>query len=157
MKTVHARSARPTRFARRVAALVVLAGLAFLASCATLDEAENSLYQSNAPETRGERAISSTIELVKEVKLGESTLGVFFSREVFHNGSAENVLFTRRSEGAFGSKATAAITDYNLAEISSLSVEQARKFLDAIDTFLATDPKTLSPTQMANLDRKSVV
>jgi hypothetical protein len=139
---------------KRVPALLacLAAVLSLLASCASLDESENSLYQSNAPETRGERAISSSIELVKEVNLGESMLGVFFSREVFQSGSAENVLFTRRSEGAFASRQAGSIVDYNLSEISSLSVEQARKFLDAIDTFLKTDPKSLSPMQMVNFE-----
>ncbi len=42
----------------------------------------NSVYQSNAPEVRGERAISSNIELASEVGLGGSTLGVFYSKEV---------------------------------------------------------------------------
>ena len=126
--------------------------LALLASCATFDNAENSLYQSNAPEIRGERAISSSIELVKEVNLGESVLGVFFSHEVFHSGSAENLLFTRRTDGGPSTKKTVSIVDYDLSEISSLSVEQARKFLDAIDTFLKTDPKSLSPMQMVNFE-----
>lgn len=136
-----------------VALALALAVLGALASCATFeDTTENSLYQSSAPEIRGERAISSTIELVKEVKLTESILGVFFSREVFHTGSAENVLFTRRTEGGFSSKAAPGIVDYDLSEISSLSVEQARKFLDAIDTFLRTDPKSLSPMQMVNFE-----
>jgi hypothetical protein len=126
--------------------------LALLASCSTFDNAENSLYQSNAPEIRGERAISSSIELIKEVNLGESVLGVFFSHEVFQNGSAENVLFTRRSDSGLTAKKTASIVDYDLSEISSLSVEQARKLLDAIDTFLKTDPKSLSPAQMVNFE-----
>jgi len=126
--------------------------LALLASCATFDNAENSLYQSNAPEIRGERAISSSIELIKEVNLGESVLGVFFSHEVFQNGSAENVLFTRRSDSGLSAKTTASIVDYDLSEISSLSVEQAKKLLDAIDTFLKTDSKSLSPAQMVNFE-----
>ena len=129
--------------------VLLLCCLLALASCATV---ENSMYRSSAPEIRGERAISSSIELVSEVTLDQSVLGIFYSREVFQDGSAQNVLFTRRSPAGFSSKAAGTIVDYDLSEISSLSVAQARKLLDAIDTYIGTDPKSLTPSQMVNFE-----
>jgi hypothetical protein len=123
--------------------------LAALASCATV---QNSVYQSNAPEIRGERAISSTIELVSEVSLGSSVLGVFYSEEVFQSGDAQTLLFTRRAGGGFSGKAKGTINDYDLGETSSLSVEQARRFVSAIDDFLSTDPASLTPEKMYNFE-----
>jgi len=123
--------------------------LVALASCTTV---QNSVYQSSAPEIRGERAISSKIELVSEVSLGASILGIFYSKEVFQSGDAQTLLFTRRPPAGFGSKARGTVNNYNLGETSSLSVEQARKFVSAIDDFLSTDPKSLTPDQMYNFE-----
>jgi hypothetical protein len=133
----------------KLSRLVIPLCAAALASCASV---QNSVYQSDAPEIRGERAIASQIELVSEVSLGSTLLGVFYSREVFQTGSAQTVLFTRRASGAFSGKAKGTINDYDLGRTSSLSVEQAVKFLGAIDQFIATDPKTLDPTRMDNFE-----
>jgi hypothetical protein len=123
---------------------------ALLVGCATVPR-ENSVYQSNAPEVRGERAISSNIELAAEVDLGGSTLGVFYASEVYQNGSAQTLLFTRRIPAAFSDRA-GTITDYDLSETSSLSVDQGRKLLGAVEEYLAKDPKTLQPSQMFNFE-----
>jgi hypothetical protein len=130
--------------------LVILSvGVLVLSSCMSTG---NSVYQSRAPEIRGERAISSNIELVNEVDLDASMLGVFYSRETYKNGDAQTLLFTQRVKGGFASKAEGSIKDYDLSETASLSVDQARKFLSAIDEFIAMDPKTLAPTKMFNFE-----
>ncbi|MGD0724980.1 MAG: hypothetical protein ABSB63_05395 [Spirochaetia bacterium] len=130
--------------------LVILsAGVFVLSSCMSTG---TSVYQSRAPETRGERAISSNIELVSEVDLDASMLGVFYSRETYKNGDAQTLLFTQRGKGGFGSKAEGSIKDYDLSETASLSVEQARKFLSAIEQFIAMDPKSLAPSKMFNFE-----
>ncbi len=61
----------------------------------------NPVYQSRAPEARGERAISSDIELVREVNLDGSLLGVFYAHEVYQSGDVHTMLFTRRAVAAF--------------------------------------------------------
>lgn len=132
----------------RVVFPVILGAL--LAGCASVPK-ENSVYQSDAPEIRGERAISSNIELASEVNLGATTLGVFYASEVYQNGSAQTLLFTRRSQAAFSDK-PGVITDYDLSETASLSVDQGRKLLAAIEEYLAKDPKTLQPSQMFNFE-----
>ncbi|HET6486251.1 MAG TPA: hypothetical protein VFH83_07510, partial [Spirochaetia bacterium] len=100
---------------------VVCICLLALSACATTSTA---VYQSNAPEVRGERAISSNIELVKEVELEGSILGVFYSREVYASGDAQLVLFTLRPpSGGFGVKSGQGTMDlYDLGNPSSLSV-----------------------------------
>ena len=123
---------------------------AVLVGCASIPK-ENSVYQSDAPEVRGERAISSNIELASEVDLGGSTLGVFYASEVYQNGSAQTLLFTRRNSAVFSGK-PGTITDYDLSETSSLSVEQGSKLLGAVEEYLAKDPKTLQPSQMFNFE-----
>ncbi len=112
----------------------------------------NSIYQSVAPEARGERAISSSIELIAEVDLATAWLGVFYSREVFHAGEAQNVLFTMRSQSFAGGKAQGRITDYSLRETASLSVEQAQRFLDAIVEYLGKDSASLKPSEMLSFE-----
>lgn len=130
--------------------LVLLsAGVLVLSSCMSTG---NSVYQSHAPEIRGERAISSNIELVNEVDLDNSVLGVFYSRETYQSGDAQTLLFTQRGKGGFMSNSQGAIKDYDLSETASLSVEQARKFLNAIDQFIEMDPKTLAPSKMFNFE-----
>ena len=42
--------------------------------------------------------------------------------------------------------------DYNLSETASMSVEQARKLLSAIENYLAMDPKSLSASKMFNFE-----
>ncbi len=113
--------------------IVPCACLLALASCTTT---ENSIYQSVAPEARGERAISSAIELIAEVDIETAWLGVFYSREVFSSGEAQNVLFTVRAKSLSFSKAQGRITDFSLRRTSSLSVEQAERFLAAIEEYL---------------------
>ena len=115
------------------ARVILLACLFPLASCMTT---ENSIYQSVAPEVRGERAISSAIELASEVDLETSMLGVFYSKEIYQDGQAQNLLFTLRTKSFVGSKTQGRVDDY-LRETSSLSVEQGRKFLVAIEENLA--------------------
>jgi hypothetical protein len=113
---------------------------------------ENSIYQSVAPEARGERAISSAIELIAEVDLDTAWLGVFYSREVFHTGEAQNVLFTVRSKSMSLAKPQGRITDYSLRETSSLSVEQAERFLEAIQEYLGKNPASLKPSEMISFE-----
>jgi len=110
------------------------------------------VYQSQAPEVRGERAISSNIELAKEVDLEGSVLGVFYSHEVYQNGDVQTLLFTRRGMPGLGSNKAGTMDDYNLSETASMSVEQARKLLSAIENYLAMDPKSLSTSKMFNFE-----
>jgi hypothetical protein len=130
----------------RLALAVLLTVL--LSACVT---AKNSLYQSSAPEVRGERAITSNIELVSEVDLTGSVLGVFYAKEVYLNGDAQTLLFTRRFQAALSNKA-GSIVDYDLSATSSLSVLQGQKFLSAIEEYLAKDPKSLQASQMFNYE-----
>lgn len=131
------------------ASLILITGMLALASCATTT---NSIYQSVAPEERGERAISSAIELVSEVNLETSILGVFYSKEVYQAGEAQNILFTLRASPFSSGKTQGRITDYSLRETSSLSVDQARRFLEAIEQYLAKDTASLAPAQMLNYE-----
>jgi len=117
--------------------------VAVLSSCST-----TGLYQSTAPETRGERGISSNIELVKEVALERDTLGVFYSREIHETGGEQVLLF--RLRGSAGRQGT--MDDYDLSRPPSLSVDQAKKFVAAIDNWLGTDPKSLAPSRMYNFE-----
>jgi hypothetical protein len=119
-----------------------------LASCVT---AGTPVYQSHAPETRGERAISSNIELAKEVDLESTVLGVFYSHEVYQSGDAQTLLFTRRAK-TLGSTAAGTMDDYDLSETASMSVDQGRGLLKAIDNYLAMDPKSLPPSKMFNFE-----
>lgn len=124
-----------------------------LSSCFSMGGGSSTpVYQSHAPEVRGERAISSNIELVKEVDLEGSMLGVFYSHEVYQNGDVQTVLFTRRDKGGLGAKQMGTMDDYDLSETTSMSVDQARKLLSAIDNYIAMDPKTLSPAKMYNFE-----
>jgi len=116
-----------------------------LSSCAT----DTTIYRSQAPEERGERAISSNIDLVGEIELRSALLGVFFSEESFQGGGVENILFSVRSGFGLGG---GTISAYDLFDATSLSVQQARKFLTAIDAYLAMDPKTLTDAQMFNFE-----
>jgi len=129
-------------------ALLVCACAAVLSSCMT---PATPVYQSNAPEIRGERAISSNIELAKEVDLGGSVLGVFYSHEVYASGDVQTLLFTRRAN-ALGTSATGSMDDYDLSETASLSVDQGRKLRGAIDNYLSMDPKSLTPSKMFNFE-----
>jgi hypothetical protein len=133
----------------KVFLVILTAGVLVLSSCASTG---NSVYQSRAPEIRGERAISSNIELVSEVDLDASMLGVFYSRETYKSGDAQMVLFTQRGKGGFGAKAQGTIKDYDLSETASLSVEEGRKFLTAIEQFIAMDPKSLAASKMFNFE-----
>jgi hypothetical protein len=110
------------------------------------------VYQSTAPEDRGERAISSDIELVKEVDLEGSVLGVFYSHEVYESGNAQLLLFTRRDASFGGQTGTGTMDDYDLSNTASLSVDQAKKFLSAIDNYLAMEPKSLAPAKLFNFE-----
>ncbi|HEY9594566.1 MAG TPA: hypothetical protein VHE79_08815 [Spirochaetia bacterium] len=130
---------------------VVLVAAAVLSSCMSAPP-RNSLYRSNAPEVRGERAISSNIELVSEVNLDSTTLGVFYAREVYGSGDTQTLLFTQKAKGFGDSKKLSPVTDYDLSETSSLTVAQGRKLLGAIEEYLAKDPKSLAPTQMFNFE-----
>jgi hypothetical protein len=120
-----------------------------LGACTTT---ENSIYQSVAPEARGERAISSAIELIAEVDLESAWLGVFYSREVFQSGEAQNILFTVRAKSMAPAKPQGRITDYSLRETSSLSVEQAERFLEAIQEYLGKSPASLKPAEMISFE-----
>jgi hypothetical protein len=132
----------------KVSLAIVSVCLLALSSCVSLTA---PVYQSHAPEARGERAISSNIELAKEVDLEGSRLGVFYSHEVYQSGEVQTLLFTRRAIG-IGAKAQGTMDDYDLSETASMSVEQGRKFLAAIDNYIAMDPKSLTPTQMFNFE-----
>ena len=137
------------------AIVAILALLAFvLCSCTTVQlSTYESQYQSQAPEERGERAIASSLELISEVELNYAVLGVFFSKEIYKGGEVENILFTvRQAQGYSTSSVKGTISNYLLNETSSLSVYQARKLLTAIDSYLAMDPKTLTPAQMYNFE-----
>lgn len=109
------------------------------------------VYQSHAPEVRGERAISSNIELAKEVDLDSSILGVFYSHETYASGDVQTILFARRDKG-FGNTKQGTMDDYDLSTTTSMSVDQAKKFLGAIDNYLAMDVKSLSPSKMYNFE-----
>lgn len=126
----------------------LLLGLLTLFGCTTTD----SINQSVAPETRGERAIWSAIELVSEVPLESSVLGVFYSKEVYQDGEAQNILFALRTKPFLDSKAQGRITDYSLRETASLSVDQADKFVAAIEQYLARDLASVTPAQMFNFE-----
>ncbi|HET6450482.1 MAG TPA: hypothetical protein VFI08_04185, partial [Spirochaetia bacterium] len=128
--------------------LCVISCAIALSGCIT---ANTPVYQSHAPETRGERAISSDIELAKEVDLDNTVLGVFYSHEVYQSGDAQTLLFTRRGK-TFGSSTTGSMDDYNLSETASMSVDQGRKLLSAIDNYLSMDPKSLTPSKMFNFE-----
>jgi hypothetical protein len=132
-------------------AFVGLSCLALLSSCFSMT-AGTPVYQSNAPETRGERAISSDIELVKEVDLGGSALGVFYSHEVYASGDVQTLLFTRRGSPGLASSAQGSMKDYDLSETASLSVDQARKLQSAIDNYLSMDTGSMAPTKMFNFE-----
>ncbi len=129
-------------------AIAGAACVALLSSCMT---PSTPVYQSNAPEIRGERAISSNIELAKEVDLGGSILGVFYSHEVYASGDVQTLLFTRRAN-ALGTTARGSMDDYDLSETASLSVDQGRKLRGAIDNYLSMDPKSLTPDKMFNFE-----
>jgi hypothetical protein len=133
----------------KYASAILLSALLALVSCATTPT--NSIYQSVAPEVRGERAISSAIELVSEVELETAFLGVFYSKEVYQNGEAQNILFALRGNSVV-SKPRGRISDYSLRATSSLGADQARKLLSAIDEYLAKDPATVKPAQMYNFE-----
>jgi hypothetical protein len=107
------------------------------------------VYQSHAPEVRGERAISSNIELAQEVDVEGSWLGVFYSHEVHESGDVQTILFARRDKGG---PAKGTMDDYDLSETTSMSVDQAKKFLAAIDYYLAMDVKSLTPSKMYNFE-----
>ena len=123
-----------------------------LSSCYTM--APQS-YQSSAPEARGERAISSDIELVKEVELQARTLGVFYSHEVYQSGNAQLLLFALRGAVMTGqgvATGQGTMDDYSLSRTASLTIEQAKEFMSAIDNYLATDTKAVAPTKMLNFE-----
>ncbi|HUI71901.1 MAG TPA: hypothetical protein VL354_15385 [Spirochaetia bacterium] len=121
-----------------------------LSSCFSLGGTPSTpVYQSHAPEVRGERAISSNIELAQEVNLESSWLGVFYSHEVYQSGDVQTILFARRDKSG-PQKGT--MDNYDLSETTSMSVDQAKKFLNAIDNYLAMDPKSLPPTKMYNFE-----
>ncbi len=120
-----------------------------LSSCFSTGGESTPVYQSHAPEVRGERAISSNIELAKEVDLESSILGVFYSHEVYQSGDVQTILFARRDKGG-PEKGT--MDDFDLSETTSMSVDQAKKFLSAIDNYLSMDIKSLSPSKMYNFE-----
>ncbi len=120
-----------------------------LTSCFSMGGPSTPVYQSHAPEVRGERAISSNIELAKEVDLESSWLGVFYSHEVYASGDVQTILFARRDK-AGPPKGT--MDDFDMSETTSMSTDQAKKFLSAIDNYLAMDTKSLSPTKMYNFE-----
>ena len=120
-----------------------------LSSCFSMGGANTPVYQSHAPEARGERAISSNIELAQEVDLQGSWLGVFYSHEVYESGDVQTILFARRDKGG---PAKGTMDDYDLSETTSMSVDQAKKFLAAIDNYLAMDVKSLTPSKMYNFE-----
>lgn len=131
--------------------------LTILASCATL---QNPIYQSKAPETRGGRAIAATIDLVGEVQVSgpnrqQVVIGLFYAREVLPDGGTQAVLFSLRGARGLGRDRGGAIDDYDLRETYSLTVDQARRLVSAIDDFLATDPKSLPPTRMVSYEMDS--
>lgn len=123
-----------------------------LSSCFSMGGTSTPVYQSHAPEVRGERAISSNIELAKEVDLESSMLGVFYSHEVYLSGDVQTLLFARRDKGGLGAKAEGTMDDYDLSETASMSVDQARRFLTAIDNYTAMDSKSLTPAKMFNFE-----
>jgi hypothetical protein len=130
---------------------VVIVCFFALVGCLT-PPGENSIYQSSAPELRGERAIASDIVLVREVELGSYVLGVFFSREVFQAGDSQTLLFIIRSKRLMNGQSPGSIVNYDMGLTGSLSVDQGRKFLKAIEQYLAKDPKSLQPSQMYNFE-----
>jgi hypothetical protein len=134
----------------KILLVIVPVCLLALSSCFSLG-GSTPVYQSHAPEARGERAISSNIELAKEVDLEGSLLGVFYSHEVYQSGDVQTLLFTRRAKG-IGAKAQGTMDDYDLSEPASMSVDQGRKFLAAIDNYIAMDPKSMTPAQMFNFE-----
>jgi hypothetical protein len=105
-------------------------------------------YISSAPEARGERAILSNIELVGEVGLSGATLGVFYSHEVYKNGSADNLLF-RLKDGGFGASGISAYSLFNAASITS---DQANKLLTALDDYISKQPKDLAKDKLYNFE-----
>ncbi len=131
---------------------VIFAFVLVLSSCFSMGGPSTPVYQSHAPEVRGERAISSNIELAKEVDLDSSMLGVFYSHETYASGDVQTILFARRDKGFGSTKAPGTMDDYDLSSTTSMSVDQAKKFLGAIDNYLAMDVKSLSPTKMYNFE-----
>jgi hypothetical protein len=122
-----------------VCALVVASG------CAS-----TPIYRSSGPAERGEIAIASDIELATEVDFGSGSLGVLFVKERSHSGVAQNVLFVARSGPA--GRGSADVSLYSLRRTASVSLEQARRLLVAIDTFLALAPESLGRTKMFNFE-----
>jgi len=80
-------------------------------------------------------------------------LWAFSSHEVYESGDSQLLLFTRREVTAFGDQTgKGTMDDYDLSRTASLSVDQARKFLSAIDNYLEMDPKSLAPARMFNFE-----
>lgn len=107
-----------------------------------------TVYRSSGPETRGERAIASDIELAREFSIrGGLSLGALYAKERSHTGVAQNLLFALRP-----TLAAASVTSYNLRRTTSISLEQGQRLLLAIDKFIATDPASLGPTKLFNFE-----
>lgn len=136
----------------KVPLAILGAGVLVLSGCFSLGGGPSTpVYQSHAPEARGERAISSNIELAKEVDMDSAWLGVFYSHEVYASGDVQTVLFTRRDKG-MGSTSKGTMDSYDLSETASMSVDQAKKFVTAIDNYLTMDPKSMSASKMFNFE-----
>ncbi len=131
---------------------IVSVSALLLSSCYSLGGGSTPVYQSHAPEARGERAVSSDIELAREVDLESTVLGVFYSHEVYQGGNVQTLLFARRARSGIGMRAESTIENYDLSETASMSVDQGRKFLSAIDNYISMDPKSLTASKMFNFE-----
>jgi len=128
-----------------VAALIAPA----LSSCVSMQSKPPS-YSSNAPETRGERAILSNIEMIGEIELKNQVLGVFYSEETFSSGKAQNVLFILKGNGSvFGGSG---IDAYQFHNAGSITTGQANKLISALDDYLARKPEDLTKDQLYNFE-----
>jgi hypothetical protein len=108
-----------------------------------------TVYRSSGPEVRGEVSITSDVELVSELDMRTWSLGVLYAKERSHTGVLQNVLFAARSGGP---ASAARVTAYSLRRTASISLEQARRLLVAVDTFLGMDAASLGPMKLFNFE-----
>jgi hypothetical protein len=107
-----------------------------------------TIYRSSGLEARGERAIESDIELASELKFRDGwSLGVLYSKERQGDRVAQNLLFALKP-----TVSASTVASYDLRHTASISLEQGRRLLLAIDKFIGIDTASLGPAKMFNFE-----
>jgi len=123
--------------------------LSIVISCTTVPPA----YRSTVLDERGEVAILSVIKLEGEVNLGNQELGIFSSIEKSQFANKKLVLFVLKYlDYEIVKTNNKGIDAYNFTKFGSITMEQAKNLILALDDYLNKKPSEFQKNELYNFE-----